>query len=139
MLHKKTLFALLFVSSTLFAKCENSIEFDVFLKETTKLEETISFQKNKIALLEKETSELKNKIALLEKSAKEKTVTKAEQFYKIAIPESNIYTEPKQESFSPYSLFKDERVQIESCDEHGWCQLLNKKLFIKKFAIIPAN
>lgn len=133
---------LLFASTLLSANnCANSIPLQEFLKETVKLEETIKFQKEKLALQEKENKALKAKIKKLEsnKKAKAKKKKTVSGLYKVAWDEANIYINNAPKSFSPYSLVKEERVNIERCDEFGWCKLKGKKLYIKRHTITKAR
>ena len=135
----------IFATTLLFANCSDSIPLSEFLKETSKYEETINMQKSKIKLLEKEKvalkkqlKELKSKPNITQTSKKPKQ-SQYKGLYKVVWNEANIYINNAQDSFSPYSLVKDERITIEKCDKFGWCKIKDKKLYIKKHTIQKAN
>lgn len=126
--------------------CENSIPLQDFLKETSKMEEQLNLFKSKNLLLQDEKKKLQNEVRELKKAIdKNKVTPKTTQkkisskfkagVYKVTWDEANIYINNKPDSSSPYSLLKDERVEIENCDKFGWCKLKGKKLFIKRHTI----
>ncbi len=124
------------------SSCENSIPLQDFLKETSKMEEQLSLFKSKTLLLEDENKKLlaevkELKAAIEKKKTKPKKVTNKFKsgIYKVTWDEANIYINNKPNSSSPYSLLKDERVEIENCDKFGWCRLKGKRLFIKRHTI----
>lgn len=141
---------------------EEAVSLDEFLKETSRFEKLISFQERKILLLEKEKKELQNELSKLMQRQQENQNNQPSQpsqtqqnqqsnpnqgnllinfkgLQRVAVQEAKVYTDNTPNAFSPYSLFRDERVEIESCDKHGWCKLKEKNLFIKQLAILPSN
>ena len=162
---KKISTALLLASSLLYSgDCipkEDAVSLDEFLKETSRYEKLIGIQEKKIQLLEKEKNELQKQLSSILRSKDEvseaeknsKSEPKKENIEKvnqnrpsanltglqtITVQEAKIFID-KSQKFSPYSLFKDEKVEIELCDTQGWCKLKDKNLFVKQLSILPAN
>lgn len=151
-----------FISINAYADCipkDEVVSIDEFLNETSRYEKLISFQEKKIGLLEKEKKELQNQLSNLmdskqaddkkniEKTPNKVDVAKENQsqvssnlkgVQTITVEEAKVFID-KSQKFSPYSFFKGERVETESCDNQGWCKLKDKNLYIKQLSILPIN
>ncbi len=109
---------------------EDTTKIDQMKDEIYDLKYKNKTQSDSINDLVAENKKLKKEI-----KEKEQTVYLNIGGFKIASAKSNVFTKPDQNSFSPYSLKKNETVEIESCDENGWCKLQDKSLYIKKSEI----
>ncbi|XOB63368.1 hypothetical protein ACMC56_06055 [Campylobacterota bacterium DY0563] len=115
-----------------------SEEMEVAKVENSKDNSEVEELKQQVLLLKKEIEKLKE--VKKEKIDKAKTLdTKtSDKKYKTMIVSGkiiNVYNRAYPNSKILSSLKKDTIVEIEYCDNFGWCKLANKKEYVKEFLI----
>lgn len=134
----------------LFAKCDNAVSYDIFLKEMTKNEEQVKLLSNKIQMLTIDNLNLKEQLRNKEKNrfknnspkaiktssskakkTKKETI-KQDEIYKVTSTVAEVFYKNSNKTKQVYKLIKNERVEIDRCDKVGWCKLKGKKFYVKK-------